>query len=508
MISVSTIGSNFLIIDDYMLIVNNPQLKLSSSNLISIFSKPLAQIYDADYYPNLARFVYYRPVLICFYLFNAVIWGLNPVGFHITNLLLHLMTTFMVYRTGLLLFDSNREVSLLAAAFFCVHPVHNELIGRVAMNENLLGFLMVISFYFYLQERKIISLVAFSLALLTKESAVMLPFVLLIFELSKKNIRAVADCLAPYLALVVSYLGVRALIVHFPDSMMFSENWSVLFLKSCSAMATYFRLLLIPYPLSIFYPVRKFGSVVQWDIFWSFAVVSALGCLLWKLRSERTLRSLLIGTAILLMPVVVNANNLIVGLDRAFIAERQLYVPAILFSLFIAALIYKYKDLLSGQITMYALLIIIPIYMFLLINVSTVWRYDHSVTARFVKHFPATFLARMTRGHDLLKNGKLDAALVEFESLLPVSKNGAMDKVFNANDWNNALAPYQAQFADIHFGIGQVYAAKNDLETAMRKFRVAILLQPHFDEAHIALARAYLKKGLFKEASQEFRLAR
>jgi tetratricopeptide (TPR) repeat protein len=520
LISANTLSSNFIFIDDTNLIVNNPRLNFSLTNLVSIFVKPLGQIHDAAYYPCSPIVAYYRPALNLLYMFNATIWGLNPVGFHITNLLLHLLTSFLVYRIGLLLLDGNRELSLLAAAIFCVHPVHNEIIGRVAMNENLLGCFMAAALYFYLHEDKRLSLIAFTLALLTKESAVMLPFVLLLFELNNQSRKGVAAYLAPYAVLTAIYIGIRASAVGIPDDVTFSVNNFELLLKYCSAIAAYLRLFFLPYPLNIYYPEWKLTSPVQPDLLLTIAIFLFLGFVLWKWRRKPLIIPLLLGSIILLAPVVFNANKLLLGLDSAFIAEKQLYVPSILFSLFIVATINGCKEMPTGKYMIIATILVIPLLVYTTIVSSAAWKSSDTVMTRIIRNYPDSNLAHMGRGNSLLMQGNLDRALTEFKAVLPPDKidsaalraqnpgSAAGYQYMNQFVFNNkSLAAYQVQYANVHFCIGQVYLAKNDTDTAIRKFRAALILQPYFFEARTFLARAYMKKGLFRDASREFKFA-
>ena len=123
-VSISTLNSDFLFIDDTVLIVDNPQLNFSLANLAAIFVNPLGQIFNAADYP--VKFIYYRPILNVLYMFNKAIWGINPVGFHISNLLLHLLTTILVYRIGLQLFTNNGWFHCWLPLFFvCTRFIMN-----------------------------------------------------------------------------------------------------------------------------------------------------------------------------------------------------------------------------------------------------------------------------------------------------------------------------------------------------------------------------------------------
>lgn len=517
LVSVHSLKNSFLFIDDIDLIVDNPKLNLSLEEIAAIFSKPLGQIYDIADYPG--KFVYYRPALNLFYILNAGIWGMNPVGFHLNNLFLHLMTTIFIYRIGLLLFNKDMLFALMAASLFSVHPVHNELIARVAMNENLLAFFVVTSLYYYLKDNKKISLAAFALALLAKESAVMLPFFYFILEIREYDFKKSLTAVAPFLATLGIYLVARTIVVGMPEGVQMN-SWTVL--VACSALADYLRLLFVPYPLNIYYPyypVWKLTSPFQIDILMSVSVCLFLVYALWKWRNNRLLFLLLTGTVIMLFPVLFNANQLILEFERVYIAERQLYVPSIFFSLLIAGIIMKYPDIQAKKYLISGFFAVIPIFILTTISASDVWENDDEFKSRFIRDHESTLLAHKYRGEILFKQGDLDGALIEFKAALPSADSRSVEQIAaktaggkKFKDFANLLdcydlAAYQPGFAEVHFDMGQVYLAKNNTECAISKFKTALALQPHFQEARIRLAEAYSKNGNLRDARREFQLA-
>jgi len=504
-----TLGSDFLFIDDTILVVNNPQVFFSLQNITAIFTKPLGQIHEAADYP--IRFIYYRPALSLLYMLNNSVWGINPVGFHIINLALHLFTAIVTYRIGMVLFERNSCIALLAAALFCVHPVHNELVGRVAMNENLLGFFMAAALLWYLQERKYLSLFAFTLALLTKESAVMLPFIMFLFALRTKGLTSSARLLAPYGIVVAVYLLIRTLIFGAHGEFVFNGQLLEPLLAACSALAEYLRLLFVPYPLSIYYPVWRLAQPLQPELLLTFIVLLLLLYVIWKFHEDALLSPLLV---VLLVPVVIKANAMILGEEMGFIAERQLYVPSILFSLFIAALVHKCTKSGNSPQLLAVFPLIIPLSFYLQVSTSAVWHDSNVLSLNFIEKFPDSAVAHRKKGLSLLRQGDADGALLEFTAALPVLKKEIPDKSIETDKKSRAksinmnnFAAYKPAYADIHRYIGMVYIAKNDYDTAIRKLKTSLVLQPHSVDARTALAGIYMKKRLYKDASREYRLA-
>ncbi len=134
---------------------------------------------------------YYRPLFLLWLRINDVVFGNQAWGWHLTTILAHVLTTLLVYLLALRL-GIGRDVALLAALIFGLHPAHIEAVAWVSgVTEPLLGILLIASFLGYLQSRaagahalkwKVISLVLFALAMLEKETALILPGLLLVYE--------------------------------------------------------------------------------------------------------------------------------------------------------------------------------------------------------------------------------------------------------------------------------------------------------------------------------------
>jgi len=520
MISLPLIGSSFLFIDDFDLIVNNPKLVFTFRETLAIFTKPLGQIYDASDYHG--HFRYYRPALNLLYLFNKAIWGINPVGFHLTNLFLHLLTAVLVYRAGLILFSYDKTISILAAALFCVHPVHNELIGRVAMNENLLGVFIALSLYCYLLDRKYLSLIAFAGALLAKESAIMFPLVLLVYEHGKSGLKKALSSVSLFLLTSIGYLAVRASIIGNPFHMSASQDFFTSLAISFSAWADYFRLLIVPYPLNVFYPSLKFTTILDLKVIYIVLIWFLIVLIAWKIYPDKLLFRLFAASFILLIPVIINANQLLLNTDRAYIAERQLYVPTIFFSLFIAGIVQrhcKFDNLKYAVIFLYGIVILFSIN---LIHASLAWHNDNAVHSRFLRDYPETSISHKLKGEIFLKSGEYESALLEFRAALPTAatfrgeeQNGSLflnprpiilkDNLDFKEPVFNEIASYQYELTEVHFLMGEAYLAKGNKDKAIRKFKTALILQPKATEMRARLAGVYLKSGMLKEAQREFK---
>ncbi|QDU82246.1 hypothetical protein Pla110_40010 [Polystyrenella longa] len=129
----------------------------------------------------------YAPLNLYSYLVDHTLWGLWPGGYHLTNILLHAMNAALVY-VLLLRFVPNRTVAFVAAALFAVHPVHVESVVWISSRKGLLSAtFMLASLLCWLRperttRQEIWGLSFLVLALLTKIIAVMVPPIVLLYD--------------------------------------------------------------------------------------------------------------------------------------------------------------------------------------------------------------------------------------------------------------------------------------------------------------------------------------
>jgi hypothetical protein len=134
--------------------------------------------------------VYYRPGIKIFFEILAKSFGLWPGAFHAVSLVCYALLCIQVYVLGLLLCE-RRAAALAAAVIFLTSSVHAEAIFWISslngVVENLLVLTSLICFVFWRRSARRLayplSLIFFVSALFTKESAVSLPVVLILYDL-------------------------------------------------------------------------------------------------------------------------------------------------------------------------------------------------------------------------------------------------------------------------------------------------------------------------------------
>ena len=120
----SCLKNGFVNWDDDSYVVNNTSISsVSAANLQSIFS---------------SFFVgHYQPLTILSYALDHHFYKLNPLGYHLTNLILHLLNSLLVLYLIYLL-SGNIGVSFITAILFGIHPLHVESVAWVSERKDVL----------------------------------------------------------------------------------------------------------------------------------------------------------------------------------------------------------------------------------------------------------------------------------------------------------------------------------------------------------------------------------
>ncbi|HVE12348.1 MAG TPA: glycosyltransferase family 39 protein, partial [Elusimicrobiota bacterium] len=317
---------------------------------------PLSAFFASSYWRHAAqagvsaRGGLYRPLTILSY---ALTWRLGtgaPWAFHAGNILLHALTTLVLFSL-LKRLGSSRGASALGAAAFAVLPVHVEAVSWcVGRAELLAAFLMLAAWRLLHREerrgRLAAGLACYALALLSKESAAPLPAALILGELlgsgaPRELVRrrlpvwlAAFGVLLGYLSWRASVLG-SALVVGAP---YFGGRSRLVVLLT---MAKFFvRGWLLPMAtglgLSPDYSRPDFPDAAPTDaLAWACAAAAA-ALLALALRSFWRKRSPWAFAVLVFAALAAPLSNLLVPMEILG-ADRILYIPSLAFGALLAA---------------------------------------------------------------------------------------------------------------------------------------------------------------------------
>lgn len=187
----------FSTLDEQWMILDNIYLKNGWTGLKQAWTHPMAMSY-------------YRPLLATSFHLDYLIGRLSPTTYHFTNLVLHLLCVATLFRF-LELNKLSRHMSFVLALLFSVHPVALHAVTWVPGRNDLLLCLFTLislnSLLRFFDTEKKIQLVPhflfFICALLTKESAVVLPFIFTFYQVIYKR-----DKSGNFLILIIGWVVV------------------------------------------------------------------------------------------------------------------------------------------------------------------------------------------------------------------------------------------------------------------------------------------------------------
>lgn len=167
--------------DDRFLIVDNPRVQ-SLARLPELLGNDYVFVAETE-----LAYGYFRPVSSLSLAIDWAIWGANPFGFHLTNLILHAAASLLVCWLALGL-GLGRGVAWAGGLLFAVHPIHAESVAWIAGRTDVLAFLGAgasLALFLRAEARREAglgdrgaragSLVLFALALAAKEMAAVVP---------------------------------------------------------------------------------------------------------------------------------------------------------------------------------------------------------------------------------------------------------------------------------------------------------------------------------------------
>ncbi|HEX7500896.1 MAG TPA: tetratricopeptide repeat protein, partial [Polyangia bacterium] len=357
-------------------------------------------------------------------------FGLDPLGYHLSNVLLHGGTTLIVVLLVGTLFARAQGAcdsrSLLAAAvaglIFAVHPLHVESVAWVSERKDVLcGVFYVLALLFYLrfvEHRKtaeyLACLGAFALALLAKPIAVSLPLVLLILDayplvrLTKPGWTRVVVEKVPFIALSLAS-SVVVLVAQWRGGAVArhialgARLW-----VAERGLGFYLAKMAVPINLSPMYPLDSEVSPWRWDYLLSFGLVLGVSAAAVIVRRRAPLiGALWVAYVIMLVPAIG-----VVQVGQQAAADRHMYLPLLAPAIGIAAVVIRVWQ--GGRHTRAALAVAAVIAMvglsILTVRQIGVWRDTPTLWTWVIKKQPGAAMAHYNLGEYLREKGDLDSA--------------------------------------------------------------------------------------------------
>jgi len=528
----NALGNGFAY-DDYVIILENPVIR-SLSSLPSSLG-------------------FYRPMRWFSFALDYHFWKLNPVGYHLTNVLLHAGCALLVFHIVNLLIK-DRVGSLMVSLIFCTYPVATEAVDNISNRNELLGTLFSLSaFFLYIQKSKSLAILLavvplHFLGLLSKEGiGIALPLLYIVYDLyytRDRDGKLSVSQLAPGFAfLLMSVLAITYVIVAWDAGHVVMEAFRMLrsntfvdanpFLISMNlwvrAMAKGILLVFYPRKLSADYPVPRISSMVDGDFVFSMAVISLFAILV-VLVSKRS-RAATLG--LLWLPIFLLPSSNIIPITMHYMADRYLYAPSIGYCLFAGvalSALYRWRIAVTKvRVQKGAALALLMIWLALSIRAdwrrNRDWESDYTIWAKTAVQQPESPVAHLNFGYRLQQRGRIDDAMMHYRRAIAIIEGynpSETTRDLGSAAHNNMASAYtilgmhKEAITELRTSIaldslsgsafhhlGVAYFNEGDMDSAITNFRKAIRFNYNDSEAHFALSYAYGKKGLTAEARVE-----
>ena len=472
----------------------------------------------------------YRPIYMLWLMINEQLFGLIVPWWHLTSLLLHICAIYLAYQLGLKILKDGWTAAL-GALLFAFHPIHVESVAYVSASTDLLVTVFVlISFLSYCRFREpnaspaylAVSLFTAGLAMLSKETAAMLPFLLSAYEAlreippgrQRRWTRFI--WVLPFFAIVAAYAVVRTVLFGNLGQWPGFSRWAAL-ADAPLVLLAYLRNLSWPRQLSFYYPVEW---VSQWTLWKSFllALVMAIGAFLWKrYQAQPGIQLQFLWTAILFVPAV---TAVAVFAKEDWVHDRHMYLVSVPFCLILA------DGLASLKFPRNACLIVSTLILALLFCETTIqvprFTDENTLYENALRVAPRNEFAHRYYAFALWSNGDYEGAFREFRTTLQLAPGGpfiygsyadalaeaghdeeAAREYAAALHWSPKSTPYRAFLL---YRLATIETKHSQSAEGESHLREALQIAPQTRGYHAMLAQALRQQGRTQEADQEMRL--
>ncbi len=475
--------------DDPTYVTENPIVRdLKTENLKAIFTKPVS----LNYHPL-------TMLSLAFDAKNAKVKGkidkqnllapLNPKPFHITNLLLHLLNTLLVFFFIYFLIGKKIIPAFIVALFFGIHPMHVESVAWIAERKDVLYTFFYITalivYLKYLEKLKLkflfLAFIFFILSSFSKAVAVTLPVVFYAIDFYKGrkfDKRAILEKI-PFLIISI-IVGIAAIKIQAGGALAKDGviTYFQKFIFASYGFTMYIYKLIVPLNLSTFYPYPNLltnGNLPGMYYAMPFIAAGIGGLAIISLKKTK---AIFFGMIFFLITVALVLQLITVG--NAIMADRYSYIPYIGLLFIIAYYFNKLWDSKAkpAKFMRYLAalaLLAFAIWFFVLSRKQIkVWKNSETLWTQVINNYPRADVAYKNRGNYYGNLKLIDKAMKDYQVLID---RGSKDKQI----WGN---------------IGNIYRMRNEYDKAFEAYNKQVELTPNDYKAYLNRAIIY---GLLKK---------
>ena len=474
----SNIFNNEFVWDDHIFVEENTQIR-SWTNV-------------PDYFVQLVDGLY-RPLRTLLYTVVFHISELNPFGYHLNALILHILSTILVF--GIIFRLTNKKtIAFISSLAFALHPMHTERVANITAGFDLLGIVfLLLAFYLYLghiQQKRTNHpwsvYIVYFLGILANEEALILPLLIFAYHLAfpdnsskqnwKKYIPYSLILIIYFLFRIFGFSGIKR-----PVEEFIGGSFLVTFLTTLKIFVFYPILLIIPYPM-----IMDRRPTLEYSLF-SFPIIISIIILLFYIyllfyfyKKDKTI---FFGMLWFWISLLIFTN---VFPTHTLMAERYLYLPSVGFCLILGYLFYRlYNANVKGILPKHWKKGVLTVLILLLLTYGTLtyqrnfdWRNDKTLWEKTLEKNPNSARAYDTLGSFYTDQGNAEKALTYFQKAIQLNPK-------NYKTYTN---------------LGVVYGHLGDYEKAEEALQYSIENLPNYYPAYDRLAIIYLRQKKYDEA--------
>jgi protein O-mannosyl-transferase len=522
--------------DDYLLLVDNPLVK-APDGLHKIWCTAEA----IDYWPatNTSFWLEWR------------MWAVNSTGYHVTNLVLHVVESLLVW---IILRKLSIPGALLAALIFAVHPVNVESVAWIAQRKNTMAMLFFLfSILWYVKYIELaprptfgrcplaakqftadcppstahffiwywLSLAAFLLAMLGKGSVAMLPLLLLgiIWWLRPLKWQDLLRTVPFFVVAVILGAVNVEFQTHATEKVVRAISFTDRLLGAGGVVWFYLYKAILPIDLAFVYHQ---WHITACDILWwlPLLAVLALTAVLWRFRKTWS-RDVLFAWGffcVALAPVMGFTDAAF--MQYSLVADRYQHIAIIGLIALASAAWCAWLRSARGAIRSLAIAVAIAAIgalMFLTLRQNALYRDAMTLYQATLAKNPDCVMAQFNYANALSKTNRPQDAIEHYKQAIRLKPDFAMafyglgntlvktGRAEESVEYFQEFLRLKPGHAEVHNSLGNAFSQLGRTEEAIEQFQKALAINPASPEAHMNLGNTFQQENRPQEAIEHFR---
>jgi protein O-mannosyl-transferase len=423
----------------------------------------------------------WNPMIWLSLMFDYQLYGLNAGGYHLTNLILHIMSSLLLFW----LFNRMTGAiwkSAFVAGLFALHPLHVESVAWVSERKDVLSaffWMLTLCLYVYYTEkpvtrRYLLVISSFVLALISKPMVITLPIIMILLDYwPLKRFESKKDSLllwqlrekTPFLILSAVVAIISIYTMHDPSIEYFSLISR--FANAPVSFVTYLEKTFWPHDMAVFYPFSN--QLPVWKVLGSILLILLISIA--AIAMIKRMPFLFVGWlwyALTLLPVIGIIQN-----GEYAMADRYTYLPSIGIAVMLAwGTPFTIKSEHTRKILFPTTIAFLVFLSLLSWAQCHYWKNSIELFSHTLLVTKDNFFAHNNLGFALCAEGKVEEAIDNYNKALHIKPN---------------VSSYN------HRGIA--YAILSQYQRAIEDFNQAIRLKPNYAEAYNNRGSVHLLQG-------------